>query len=76
MEVPKATLFNACIETAESTAAFRDAWKYRRYLIPADGYLEWTTSAVDGKKGCGCCGCLVARASASLASGPATTPWA
>jgi putative SOS response-associated peptidase YedK len=49
-EVPKATLFNARIETADSTPAFRDAWKYRRCLIPADGYFEWTTSAVDGKK--------------------------
>ena len=49
-EVPKATLFNARIETADSTPAFRDAWTYRRCLIPADGYFEWTTSAVDGKK--------------------------
>jgi putative SOS response-associated peptidase YedK len=49
-EVPKATLFNARIETADTTPAFRDAWQSRRCLIPADGYFEWTTSAVDGKK--------------------------
>jgi putative SOS response-associated peptidase YedK len=49
-EVPKATLFNARIETADSTPAFRDAWKSRRCLIPADGYFEWTVSDEDGKK--------------------------
>lgn len=49
-EVPKATLFNARIETADSTPAFRDAWKSRRCLIPADGYFEWTVSEEDGKK--------------------------
>lgn len=49
-EVPKATLFNARIETADSTPAYRDAWKSRRCLIPADGYFEWTVSDVDGKK--------------------------
>ena len=49
-EVPKATLFNARIETADSTPAFRDAWKTRRCLIPADGYFEWTISSDDGKK--------------------------
>lgn len=49
-EIPKATLFNARIETADTTPAFRDAWKRRRCLIPADGYFEWTTSAEDGKK--------------------------
>ena len=49
-ELPKATLFNARIETVDSTPAFRDAFKSRRCLIPADGYFEWTTSLVDGKK--------------------------
>ena len=49
-ELPKATLFNARIETIDSTPAFRDAFKSRRCLIPADGYFEWTTSLVDGKK--------------------------
>lgn len=49
-ELPKAAMFNARIETVDSTAAFRDAFKTRRCLIPADGYFEWTTSPVDGKK--------------------------
>lgn len=49
-EVPKSTLFNARIETADSTPAFRDAWKSRRCLIPSDGYFEWTVSDEDGKK--------------------------
>ncbi|WP_240233639.1 SOS response-associated peptidase [Devosia lacusdianchii] len=49
-ELPKAAMFNARIETADTTAAFRDAWRYRRCLIPADGYFEWTVSAEDGKK--------------------------
>jgi putative SOS response-associated peptidase YedK len=49
-ELPKAAMFNARIETIDSTAAFRDAFKTRRCLIPADGYFEWTTSPIDGKK--------------------------
>jgi putative SOS response-associated peptidase YedK len=49
-ELPKATLFNARLETADSTPAFREAFKSRRCLIPADGYFEWTTNAEDGKK--------------------------
>lgn len=48
-ELPRSTLFNARIETADSAPAFRDAWKSRRCLIPADGYFEWTVSD-DGKK--------------------------
>ncbi|MET3901277.1 putative SOS response-associated peptidase YedK [Devosia sp. UYZn731] len=49
-ELPKATLFKARIEAVDSTLAFRDAFTSGRCLIPADGYLEWTTSLVDGKK--------------------------
>lgn len=49
-ELPKATMFNARIETVDTSGAFRDPFKKRRCPIPADGYFEWTTSQVDGKK--------------------------
>lgn len=49
-ELPKAAMFNARIETVDSTPAFREGFKSRRCLIPADGYFEWTTSDEDGKK--------------------------
>lgn len=49
-ELPKAAMFNARIEALDSTAAFRDAFRSRRCLIPADGYFEWTTNPMDGKK--------------------------
>lgn len=48
-ELPKATLFNARIETIDTTPAFRDAFKSRRCLIPADGYFEWTKGEDGGK---------------------------
>lgn len=37
-----ATLINARAETAVEKPAFRAAMKYRRCLIIADGFLEWT----------------------------------
>jgi putative SOS response-associated peptidase YedK len=48
--LPKAAMFNARIETVDSSPAFREAFKTCRCLIPADAYFEWTTSPVDGKK--------------------------
>lgn len=48
-ELPKAAMFNARIEGVDTSPAFRDAFKSRRCLIPADGYFEWTTGE-DGKK--------------------------
>ena len=47
-EVPKAAMFNARIETADTSGAFKDAWKTKRCLIPADGFYEWTTNTGDG----------------------------
>jgi len=49
-ELPKAAMFNARIETVDTSGAFREPFKSRRCLIPADGYFEWTTSPEDGKK--------------------------
>lgn len=42
-------MINARSETVDSKPSFRDAWKRRRCLIPADGYYEWRATA-DGKQ--------------------------
>lgn len=49
-EMPKAAMFNARIETVDTSPAFRDAFKMRRCLIPADGFYEWTKNEDDGGK--------------------------
>lgn len=48
-EMPKAAMFNARIETVDTSAAFRDAFKVQRCLIPADGFYEWTKADDGGK---------------------------
>lgn len=42
--------FNARSEDAHKKPSFRDAYKWGRCLIPADGYYEWTKNKEDGKK--------------------------
>jgi putative SOS response-associated peptidase YedK len=48
-ELHKAAMFNARIETVDTSGAFREAFKSRRCLIPADGYFEWTKAEDGGK---------------------------
>ncbi|WP_353682687.1 SOS response-associated peptidase family protein, partial [Mesorhizobium sp.] len=49
-EVPKFQLFNAKSEDADAKPSFRDAFKSKRCLIPADGFYEWTISPADKKR--------------------------
>jgi putative SOS response-associated peptidase YedK len=48
-EMPKAAMFNARIETVATSGAFKDAFKSKRCLIPADGFYEWTLDPEDSK---------------------------
>ncbi|MCQ4635010.1 SOS response-associated peptidase [Shinella sp. CPCC 100929] len=47
--LPKAAMFNARIETVDTAPGFRDAFKARRCLIPADGFYEWTKADDGGR---------------------------
>lgn len=49
-ELPKQPMFNARVETVDTTNAFKDAFKNSRCLIPADGFYEWTKSPADGQR--------------------------
>lgn len=42
---PAARMINARAETAATSAAFRDALRRRRCLLPADGFFEWQATA-------------------------------
>jgi putative SOS response-associated peptidase YedK len=46
-ELPKQPMFNARVETVDTSGAFKDAFKSKRCLIPADGFYEWTISPAD-----------------------------
>jgi putative SOS response-associated peptidase YedK len=48
-EVPKYTMFNAKSEEAATKPSFRDSFRSKRCLIPADGFYEWTVGEDGGK---------------------------
>lgn len=46
----KATTFNARAETVQTSRAYRDSFKRRRCLVPADGWYEWMGPREDDDK--------------------------
>ena len=48
-ELPKQAMFNARIETVSTSGAFKEAFRSKRCLIPADGFYEWTIDPADPK---------------------------
>lgn len=47
-----ASMINARSETAPALPAFRDPFKYRRCLIPADGFYEWKRTGTSKQPFC------------------------
>jgi putative SOS response-associated peptidase YedK len=45
-----ATTFNARIEEVNTKAAFKGAWRYRRCVVPAEAFYEWSGPKSDRTK--------------------------
>jgi putative SOS response-associated peptidase YedK len=74
-EIPKATLFNARIETIEKTPAFRGAFKSRRCLTPLTGSMNGQRPMV-ARKIRGTSSCQAERPPLLPAYGRTTKSWA
>ncbi|MBP2160831.1 MULTISPECIES: SOS response-associated peptidase [Asticcacaulis] len=45
-----ATTFNARIEEVDTKATFKGAWRYRRCVVPAEAFFEWSGPKTDRTK--------------------------
>jgi putative SOS response-associated peptidase YedK len=46
----KAATFNARVEEADAKPAFKGAWRYRRALVPAEAFYEWSGPKTDRRR--------------------------